>query len=120
MASWPVNCPEGVPVRPQVRFLSPEPAARGEEAQPDLRGEVPAVGDLGVLLQERSHLGVEGLARAPVAAALPAQRGASPLVSPHLGKGALPAQEEQPLPATECHASQGHQPSPGELGAQLI
>lgn len=105
MASWPVNCPEGVPIRPQVRLFSPEPAARGEEAQPDLWCEVPAVGDLGVLLQKRSHLGVQGLACAPVAAALPAQRGASLPASPDLAKAVLPAQEEQPLPATEGHAS---------------
>lgn len=105
MASWPVNCPEGVPIRPQVRFFSPEPAARGEEAQPDLWCEVPAVGDLGVLLQKCSHLGVQRLACAPMAAALPAQRGASPPASPQLGKGVLPAQKEQLLPATEGHAS---------------
>lgn len=103
MASWPVNCPEGVPIRPQVRFFSPEPAARGEEAQPDLWCEVPAVGDLGVLLQKRSHLGVQRLAGAPMAAALPAQRGAFLPASPHLGKGGLPAQEEEPLPAMEGH-----------------
>lgn len=105
LASWPVNCPEGVPIRPQIRFFSPEPAARGEEAQPDLWCEVPAVGDLGVLLQKRSHLGVQRRARAPMAAALPAQRGASPPASPDLAKGVLPAQEEQPLPAPEGHAS---------------
>lgn len=105
LASWPVNCPEGVPIRPQVRFFSPEPAARGEEAQPDLWCEVPTVGDLGVLLQKCSHLGVQRLACAPVAAALPAQRGASPPASPHLGKGGLPAQEKEPLPVMEGHAS---------------
>lgn len=113
MASRPVNCPEGVPVRPQVRFFSPEPAARGEEAQADLRGEVPAVGDLGVLLQKRSHLGAQGPARAPVAAAPPAQTGAAPPASPHLGKAALPAQEEQPLPAMEGHASPRSPTFPG-------
>lgn len=120
LASWPVNCPEGVPIRPQVRFFSPEPAARGEEAQPDLWGEVAAVGDLGVLLQKRSHLGVQRLPSAPVAAALPAQRGASPPAPPHLGKGGLPAQEEEPLPAMEGHASPRAPASPGELRAQLV
>jgi len=105
LTSWPVNCPERVPVRPQVQLFPPEPAARGEEAQPYLWREVPAAGDLRVLLQKRSHLGVQSLAGAPVAAALPAQRGASPPAPPGLGRGVLPAHEEQPLPAAEGHAS---------------
>lgn len=105
LASWPVNCPERVPVRPQVRFFPPEPAARGEEAQSYLWCEVPAAGDLRVLLQKRSHLRVQRLAGAPMAAALPAQRGASSPAPPSLGKGVLPAQEEKPLPAVEGHVS---------------
>lgn len=50
-----------------------------------------------------------------MAAVLPAQRGASsPPAPPSLGKGVLPAQEEELLPAAEGHVS------PGELRAQLI
>lgn len=105
LASWPVNRPERVPVRPQVRFFLPEPATRGEEAKSYLWREVPAAGDLRVLLQKRPHLGVQRLADAPMAAALPAQRGASPPAPPSLGKGALPAQEKEPLPAAQGHVS---------------
>lgn len=105
LASWPVNCPKRVPVRPQVRFFLPEPAARGEEAQPYLWCEVPTAGDLCVLLQKCSHLRVQRLAGTPMAATLPAQKGASPPAPPSLGKGVLPAQEEEPLPATEGHVS---------------
>lgn len=119
MASWPVNRPERVPVRPQVRFFLPEPAARGEEAKSYLWCEVPAAGDLRVLLQKRPHLGVQRLADAPMAAALPAQSGASPPAPPSLGKGALPAQEKEPLPAAQGHVSPGTNP-PQESSAYLM
>jgi len=95
LASWPVNCPERVPIWPQVRLFPPEPAARGEEAQPDLWCQVPTAGHLRVLFQKCSHLRVQRLAGIPVAAALPAQSGASP--------PAGPARQQQPLPAAEGH-----------------